>query len=189
MTARPTTTRAVRAAVVLLLLVSCVAATFWFLNHRPETARRHWKDEAIPAITGWAEDRHWLAQEIGILTNRTTDRRVVEEGWPTDRMILMQSGEWLVYRSHCSKEEPHLVKDIFLAKGSNGKWYYSTFHFCVRMVGLRGEQETQPSNLAMFVHEYNLRQFDGRSDECLMETGTWPASWRERKNSKEGSTP
>jgi hypothetical protein len=141
-----------------------------------------------PAIASWAENKNWRAQEIEILTNRTTEHRVIEEGWLTDKMILMRSGEWLIYKSHCPKEKPRLVKDIFLAKGSDGKWYYSTFHFCVGMVWLRGEQETQPPDLAMFVHEYNLRQFDGRSDECLKETGTFPASWRE-KNRKEGSTP
>jgi hypothetical protein len=32
----------------------------------------------------------------------------------------------------------------------------------------------------MFVTEYNLREFDGKSDECLKETRTWPASWDER---------
>jgi len=188
MTSKREATPVIKGAISLLLVVLCVAAAFWFLNHRPETARRHWKDAAIPNITGWAEDKNWRAQEIGILTDRTSNRRVLAEGWLTDKMILMQSGEWLVYKSHCSKERPHLVKDIFLAKGSDGKWYYSTFHFCVGMVALLGEQETQPPNLAMFVHEYNLRQFDGRSDECLKETGTWPASWREKKDRDESST-
>ena len=114
-----------------------------------------------------------------ILTNGTTDGRVLEEGWLSDKIILTGSGEWLVYRSHCSKARPHNVKDIFLAKGSDGKWYYSTFHFCVGMVVLRGEP--QPPDLKMFVHEYNLREFDGQSDECLKETKSWPASWGERK--------
>ena len=105
----------------------------------------------------------------------------MEAGWLTDKLILMKSGEWLVYKSHCSKEEPHIVRDIFLAKGSDGKWYYSTFHFCVGMCVLRME-ETQPPNLSAFVHEYNLREFDGHSDESLRLTKSWPASWDEKKN-------
>ncbi len=173
-------------AVGLLLTLGCLAATPWFLGQRNQAARRHWKDEALPLIASWADDQNWRAQEIGVLTNLTTSKHALAEGWLTDKLILMANGEWLVYRSHCSKEAPHLVKDIFLAKGSDGKWYYSTFHFCVRMVALLGEQETQPPNLAMFVHEYNLRQFDGRSNDCLKETGTWPASWREKTNSNQG---
>ena len=181
--------RIVKVAAGLLLVASCVLAVPWVVGHRSQTARRHWKNDALPVIARWAEDSNWRAQEIEIVTKRTNDERVIENGWLTDKMILMQSGEWLVYKSHCSKAEPHEVKDFFLAKGSDGKWYFSTFHFCVEMVALRGEQETQPPNLAMFVREYNLREFDGRSDECLKETKTWPASWGENKTNSNGKTP
>ena len=177
MTARSKASHLVKVAVSLVLLVACVVSTSWYLSHRPQKARKHWKDDAIPAIARRAEDQNWRAQEIEVLTKRTTDQRVMAEGWLTDKMILMKSGEWLVYKSHCSKEQPHLVRDIFLAKGSDGKWYYSTFHFCVGMCTLLMEQETQPANLAEFVHEYNLREFDGRSDECLKQTKSMPASW------------
>src|ERR1051326_4073446 len=107
MTASPKTSRAVKVAVGLLLLVVCVAVASWFLAHWPQIARKHWKDKAIPAVASWTEDKNWRAQEIAILTNRTPDQRVIEEGWLTDKMILMQNGEWLVYKSHCSKTEPH----------------------------------------------------------------------------------
>jgi hypothetical protein len=186
MITRPNTARFSRVALGLLLVLCCLAAVPWLLGQRAQAARRHWKEEAIPLIANWAEDQNWRAQEIGILTNRTSDKRVLAAGWLTDRMILMEGGEWLVYKSHCSKAAPHLVKDIFLAKGSDGKWYYSSFHFCVGMVALLGEQETQPPSLAMFLHEYNLRQFDGRSDDSLKETGTLPASWGEKTNSIQG---
>ena len=174
--------RLISVMVGLVLFLFCGTALLpWFLKFRSQAARRHWKNEAIPAIASWAGDPPWRAQEMMILTNRTTDGRVLAEGWLTDKMILTGSGEWLVYMSHCSKAKPHNVKDIFLARGSDGKWYYSTFHFCVGMVGLRGEQETQPPDLKMFVHEYHLREFDGQSDECLKKTKTWPASWDEKK--------
>ena len=93
-------------------------------------------------------------------------------------MILMRSGEWLVYKSHCNKAPPHNVMDIFLAKGSDGKWYYTTCHFCLGMLALRMMQEElddeRPSDLAFFAKRYHLREFDGRSDECLKETKTFP---------------
>src|SRR6266851_9202248 len=123
MTASPKTKRAIKVGVGLLAAISCVAVASWFLLHWPQTARRHWKDDAIPSVASLAENKNWRAQEIAILTNRMTDRRVLAEAWLTDKLILMQSGEWLVYKSHCSKERPHLVKDIFLAKGSDDNWY------------------------------------------------------------------
>src|SRR2546426_4981267 len=169
--------RIVKVAVSLLLVGLCVVTLPRVGGHWLQAARRQWKNDAIPAIGNLADDKIRRAREIEALTKPTNDRRVIAQGWLTDKMILMQNGEWLVYESHCSKEKPRLVKDIFLAKGSDGNWYYSTFHFCVGMIGLLGEQETQPFNLAMFVHEYNLRQFDGRSVECLKVHKTWPASW------------
>jgi hypothetical protein len=189
MIVRPKKSRLFKIAAVLLLAALCAMALPWIVGHRLQAARRHWKNDAIPAIANGADDRSWRTQEIEMLTRHTNDQRVIEEGWLTDKIILMQSGEWLVYKSHCSKVKPRLVKDIFLAKGSDGKWYYSTFHFCVGMCALRLEQETQPPNLAMFVHEYNLRQFDGQSDECLKETKTWPASWDENKTNRNERMP
>jgi hypothetical protein len=177
------------ALIALLVLGSFVATLPWMIRHYLQAQRRHWKDDAIPAIANLAENKSWREKEIGVLTKMTENEHVIEKGWLTDNLILMENGEWLVYRSHCSKAKPHTVEDIFLAKGSDGKWYYSTFHFCVGMVALRGEQETQPPSLAMFVHEYNLRQFDGRSDVCLQKTATFPASWTEKTNNNQQRTP
>jgi hypothetical protein len=181
--------RVLRIAAALLLVGSCVAALPWAGRYRFRVARRQWKNDALPAIANWAADKKWRAEQVDLLTRLTNDQPVLAEPWLTDKFILMQNGEWLVYRSHCSKEAPHTVNDIFLARGSDGNWYYSTFHFCVRMVALLGEQETQPPNLAMFAHEYNLRRFDGRSDECLKETRSFPASWVEKKTSGDERTP
>jgi hypothetical protein len=47
-----------RIAVGLLLVVSCLAATPWLLGQRARAARRHWKDEAIPLVASWAEDKN-----------------------------------------------------------------------------------------------------------------------------------
>jgi hypothetical protein len=55
------------------------------------------------------------------------------------------------------------VHDIFIAKGSDGKWYYTDFHFCVRMMVLND----QPASLAEFKHRYFLAEFDGVSDAAL----------------------
>jgi hypothetical protein len=181
MTAKFIQLRWLRIALGLLLLLLCIALFPLFLRAQMYAARRSWKNEAILSVARLASDKDWIRREIRAVGTLTNSQAVIAEGWLTDRLILMQDGEWLVYKSHCSKAVPHNVMDIFLAKGSDGKWYYSTFHFCVGMVVLRLEQETQPPSLAFFAHEYNLREFDGRSNECLKETGRWPASWREKK--------
>jgi hypothetical protein len=138
-------------------------------------ARRAWKEAAIPEIARRADDKDWVAKETAMLKESSErEPRVIAEHWLNDRMILMANGEWLVYKSHCHKVPPHDVRDICLAKGSDGKWYYTTCHFCVGMTALRMMQRTQPTDLASFAKRYHLREFDGKSDECLKETKAFP---------------
>jgi hypothetical protein len=157
------------------LLVGIAALILVFLKYS-EHARRAWKEKALPEIASRAEDDAWLSAQIELLGNPDAgyEQGVIAQGWLTDGMILMGSGEWLVYKSHCSKAPPHIVRDICLAKGSDGKWYYTTCHFCVGMVALLMMQEEQPPDLEFFVKRYHLREFDGRSDECLKETKSFP---------------
>ena len=143
---------------------------------RLRVTRKDWKEQAIPEIIRFADDPERVAQEIAFLgaAEPGSPQRIIAQPWLTDWMILMANGEWLVYKNHCNKRPPHNVRDIFLAKGSDGKWYYSTCHFCVGMIALVSIQDAQPSDLATFARLYNLSEFDGKSDKCLQETKTFP---------------
>jgi hypothetical protein len=108
-------------------------------------ARKRWKDQAIAEI------------EVG------------------DELLVTKNGEWIVCQNVCSKEQHTPVRrDLFIGRGSDGKWYYSTFHFCVGKCVL--QMQRQPDTLAQFVDGYWLRPFDGKWDEALSETwnfGPW----------------
>jgi hypothetical protein len=97
-----------------------------------------------------------------------------ETGWIGTNLLVMTNGEWLAYQNKCVKEPGH-IHDLFLAQGSDGKWYFSTFHFCTRMITLHGRMygEEDHGSIAEFVRTYAVRQFDGKSDDCLEKT--WPA--------------
>ncbi len=170
-----------RRRLIALAVIAAAGSACWLvfsaLSFYSSRARRAWKDAALGEIRRLADDEGWVAGEISLLAGKEKDRsrRVIVKGWLTDRMILMKSGEWLVYRSHCPKRPPHDVADIFLARASNGKWYYSTCHFCVGMCALVMTQaEEQPPDLKTFARAYHLEEFDGESDECLRETKTMP---------------
>ncbi|MEI6195768.1 MAG: hypothetical protein WCS42_15720 [Verrucomicrobiota bacterium] len=160
--------------VILLGIIALACVVF---ARYPNQARRAWKEAALQEISHLADDSSWVSEEINMLnvTNSSTEH-IIAERWLTDHMILMLGGEWLVYKSHCSKESPHLVHDIFLAKGSNGKWFYSTCHFCVGMCALVMMQDEPPVDLATFARRYHLKEFDGVSDTCLQPTQTFPDS-------------
>ena len=88
-------------------------------------------------------------------------------------IILTRKGEWLAFANRCQKQDGR-IPDIFLARGSDGRWYYSTYHFCIDMINLRSEE--QPEDLADIGRAYFLQTFDGHSDDCLQKT--WPPGSR-----------
>ena len=163
--------KATIAGLVVLALLGAVGLVLTEGGDRLHAkARKDWKDRAIIEIARRAADTNWLAIETGTLKKRAAHEDADEGAWFTDHLILMTNGEWIVYASKCSKEDRR-IHDIFLGRGSDGKWYYSTFHFCVGMVVLR-MWEQQPASLAQFVETYFLREFDGISNDCLQKT--WP---------------
>ena len=61
-----------------------------------------------------------------------------------------------------------VVDHLFLAHGSDGRWYYSTYHFCNRVAGVISDDP--PGSIAEFLSRYAAREFDGKSDVCLQHT-------------------
>ena len=105
--------RWLRIASGLLVLVLCISLFPLLLRASLYAARRSWKNKAIPVIAKLASDKDWIGKEIKEVATLTNDDRVIVSGWLTDKLILMENGEWLVYQSHCSKAAPHYVEDIF----------------------------------------------------------------------------
>lgn len=137
------------------------------------SARRTWKDKSIAEITTRIAAPGWPSNEFAHLEARSTDDPSGDTDWLSNHVIVTRKGEWLAYANVCQKQDKR-IHDLFLARGSDGRWYYSTYHFCVDMIVLRIDE--QPDDLAAFVRTYFLQTFDGRSDDCLQKT--WPASSR-----------
>lgn len=129
-------------------------------------ARRSWKDAALSVVRQRGTDEPWRTRAVGALAST---RPAVVGGWVGDEILTMRNGDWIVCRNICRKEDKR-IHDLFLGYGSDGRWYYSTFHFCVHKVTLMNE--SQPADLGAFVRGYWLTPFDGKSDECLKITWT-----------------
>jgi hypothetical protein len=156
--------------VVLLLLLSYLIVGYFPFNK----VRRDWKNAAITEILRLANDKKWIAEQIAKLDSYKDVQKENDEGWwVASELILMKKKEWLIYKSHCNKRAPHNVYDIFIAKGSDGNWYYSTYHFCIDMFTIKHMSEYEQSeDLKVFISRYSLKAFDEKSDECLQKT--WP---------------
>lgn len=151
-----------------------IAATAIGLNFIPSCRgdplyrkeRKAWKATAISEINHRIQDRQWLESELAKVKKQVKD----DEGeWCSENLAVATNGEWIVCASKCAKENPSIY-DIFIGHGSDGKWYYSTYHFCVGKLVLKMDE--RPGSLSEFVQTYYLEEFDGRSDECLRKT--WP---------------
>ncbi len=148
-----------RKLLVILMVLGCVMAVLFLVQRRTDphhsAERREWKDQAIIAIGNDLKDPDH------------PKKRREWDGWLTKSIIVCEDGSWLAYRSQCHKEDPK-VHDIFVAKASDGRWYYSDFHFCVGAVVL--EMRGQPESLERFKVGYLLAEFDGVSDAALAPT-------------------
>jgi hypothetical protein len=128
--------------------------------------RIQWKDHAISLIQQRASDRAWITAQSAHLQARTATRPFAN--WIGDEFLFMKNGDWIICQNICRKQDPH-IEDLFIGLGSDGRWYYSTFHFCVGKVTLFGEG-TQPDTLLQFVDGYSLRPFEVHSNDCLRST-------------------
>jgi hypothetical protein len=154
------------------VLVGLMALLMWFqdpvFKRLNAPARKSWKETTISNIERRCADALWLTEEMAAIKTKV-EAEGEEDGWFTPDLLVMKNGDWIAYGAKCSKEDAR-IHDIFVGRASDGKWYYSTFHFCIGMLDLRVEGRSE--SLFKFISAYSLREFDGRSDECLKKT--WP---------------
>jgi hypothetical protein len=146
---------------ILVFIVGCRSA----VKHRYEHARKIWKDEALVQIAKTSMTNEKVLTEIEQIKHPTPN---LNFGWTHEHVLLMTNGEVLVYASRHGFNNG-FVDHLFLAHGSDRRWYYSTYHFCNQMAGAGADP---PGSIAEFAAKYAVREFDGKSDECLKHT--WP---------------
>jgi hypothetical protein len=142
----------------ILVLLTVFAVLVLFLRWDASRKRASWGRSAIAqfdnAITNAPSHPEILTPEPG--------------GWITDSLLLMTNGQTLQYRFRHGSE--FLVPHLFLARDSDGQWWYSSYHFCNGMSMIRGE--AQPGSVSEFARRFWLRQFKPLTDDWT--ESTWP---------------
>lgn len=137
------------------------------VRYKHERARTDWKTAALARLSALSLTNEDVSRELESLER---NRGVGEhQEWAGVQVVLMTNNEFLVYASRHGLNSG-FVDHLFLAHGSNGRWYYSTYHFCNNMAGVRFEDP--PGSLAEFSTRYAAHEFDGKSDVCMQHT--WP---------------
>jgi hypothetical protein len=155
-------------ALLVVILIGAIAGGWYALGGRGRF-RKRWKDDAVAWIENRLSDPDHVKDRLSKQSKNADDPAAGDTGpaWLTDEAIFMASGEWILYKATGHKEDAR-ISDIFIARASNGRWYYSTFHFCREMASLHSMG--RPPDLAAFIATCSLVEFDGESDEALSET-------------------
>jgi hypothetical protein len=152
---------------VPLAVVASVIVWWWLGLLKYERARTSWKATTLPRLSSLSITNEEIRQELEALKAGPTPN--MDFGWAHDHVLLMTNGEYLIYASRHGFNNG-LVNHLFLARGSDGRWLYSTYHFCNVMAAVR--RDPPPGSIIEFTKKYSAREFDGKSDECLQKT--WP---------------
>lgn len=153
--------------IVAAILVLLASGVFLLAKGNPYS-RWAWKNRAVAEISRQAKDPAWLATELASMRS-ATNSPIESDAWLSRNLIVMTNGDWVAYRNICRKQN-FWIRDLFIGRGSDGHWYYSTYHFCINMFVLSGMSKGQPASIAEFTKSYDVRQFDGQSNECLKST-------------------
>lgn len=149
------------------ILVVLVLGVWVVTSLKHQRARTEWKTTTLARLAAVSLTGEVIEREMETMKARMGVGDHVE--WTGESVLVMINGEFLVYASRYGANNG-FVDHLFLARGSDGRWYYSTYHFCNNMVGVMGDDP--PGSIAEFATRYAVRQFDGKSDVCLEHT--WP---------------
>ena len=151
----------------LLLLAASLTGLWRFMKQRDYEARKLWKERTIEQLAESSRSSELIRRELDDLKGGPKPN--VDFGWTHENVLLMTNGEYIVY-AHRHGANSGFVDHLFLGQGSDGRWLYSTYHFCNSMAMVGGEDA--PGSIDEFAQRYSAREFDGESDECLQHT--WP---------------
>ena len=149
-----------------ILLLSCLACgVWWFARYRSERPRTQWKVEALERLARLSITNDDVRRELDEL--RMPKTKDTDLGWAHEHVLLMTNGESIIY-DYRHGANIYFPPHLFLGHCSDGRWLYSSYHFCNSMNMVRWDDP--PGSIAEFAERYSAREFDGRSDECLKMT-------------------
>jgi len=151
---------------ILILIVASLIGMWWLAKQKAERERAQWKGPALEQLARLSITSEEIRRELDELKAGPTPN--IDLGWTHEHTLLMTNGEYIIYGYRHGASG--FVDHLFLAHCSDGRWLYSTYHFCNSMTMVRVDEP--PGSIADFAKTYSAREFDGKSDECLKKT--WP---------------
>jgi len=143
--------------------------------------RQHdqWMERSVQELRALSTETNWIAGKIESLCAFPNQQDDLGRHFISPDLILMANGEWIVYRAATHKQGTQFP-ELFVGYASDGRWYYSTYHFCRQMMVLGCDGK--PSSLSEFRTKYCLVPY---SEEPYHELkATWPQNSPEKDQQK-----
>lgn len=150
-----------------IVLVSAIAAVLAIAAKigidviRRTALRDEWRREAIAEVANLTGDPGRLEAAKRALAR---GEGALEPPWLSRDLIVMADGSWVAYRQICKKSDWRQC-DFFIGRAADGRWFYSRSHFCIDMAAFRGTEIDPPPDLADFVANWSLVDFNGNPDD------------------------
>src|SRR4051812_16180878 len=120
-------------ALVIMIIVG-LAGVWLFARQKAARHRAQWKAPTLQRLTALSITNEEIQREINDLKARPRP----SQDWANDQVLLMANGEYIIF-SFRHGANNGFVDHLFLGHGSNGKWLYSTYHFCNQMAAVSAE--------------------------------------------------
>jgi hypothetical protein len=152
---------------ILVVASALLAGAWWLAKQKAARDRAAWKGPILERLAQLSITNDEIRREFDEL--KSGPRPNFDFGWAHDQVLLMTNGEYIIF-AYRHGANNGFVDHFFLGHGSNGRWLYSTYHFCNSMAMVR--EDEAPGSIAEFEKRYAVAEFDGKSDICLQHT--WP---------------
>jgi len=137
--------RVVRFFTALLVIVLVLAGMWWVAKWKAARDRAQWKRPTLQRLAGLSTANEEIRRALDEL--KAGPKPNIDFEWVHDQVLLMTNGEYIIFAFRHGANN-RFVDHLFLGHGSNGRWLYSTYHFCSMMAGVRGDDP--PGSIAEF---------------------------------------
>ena len=151
----------------LVVIIASLAGGWWLTKQKAARERAAWTGPTLERLAGLSITNEVIRRELDEL--KAGPKPDIDFGWAHDQVLLMTNGDYIIFASRHGRNNG-FVDHLFLGHASDGRWLYSTYHFCNMMAMVRSDDP--PGSITEFERRYSVREFDGKSDICLQHT--WP---------------
>src|ERR1041385_7714275 len=118
----------------MVVIVASLAGVWWLGKQKATRERAPGKGPPLGGLAGVSITNEDICRELDEL--KSGRKPNIDFGWAHDHVLLMTNGDYIIFASRHGANNG-FVDHLFLGHCSDGRWLYSTYHFCNLMAMVR----------------------------------------------------